>query len=87
MEEQKRLRLSHRGYHSHLATLTTSLDELTKQCKEQPPEEDDIIVLTSLLEQFTCKKEVLHTLDEKLAQLTEEKDLEAEILESEELQN
>lgn len=40
-----------------------------------------------MLEQFTRKKEILHALDEKLAQLTDEKDLEAEILESEELQN
>lgn len=87
MEEQKRLRLSRWGYRSHLATLTTSLTELTQRCKEQSPGEEDIIILTSLLEQFTRKKEILHALDEKLAQLTDEKDLEAEILESEELQN
>ena len=87
MEEQKRLRLSRRGYRAHLATLTTSLSELTERCKGQPLEEDDVIALTSLLEQFTRKKEILHALDEKLTLLTEEKDLEAEILESEELQN
>ena len=64
------------------------LNYVTERCKENPPEEDDdIIILTSLLKQFTCKKEILHALDKKLAQLTEEKDLEAEILKSEELQN
>ena len=70
----------------HLATLTTSLTELTERCKEQPPGEEDIVTLTSLLEQLNRKKEILNGLDEKIAGLTDEKDLEAEIVESEEMQ-
>ena len=87
MEELKRFRLSRRGFRAHLATLTTSLTELTERCKEHPPGEEDIVTLTSLLEQLNRKKEILNGLDEKIAGLTDEKDLEAEIVESEEIQS
>ena len=75
MEELKRFRLSRRGFRAHLATLTTSLTELTERCKEHPPGEEDIVTLTSLLEQLNRKKEILNGLDEKIARLTDEKDL------------
>ena len=68
----------------HLATLTTSHTELSERCKEYPPGEEDIVTLTSLLEQLNRTKEILNGLDEKIAGLTDEKDLEAEIVESEE---
>ena len=87
MEKLKRLRLSRQGFNAHLATPTTSLTELTEQCKEDPPGEEDIITLTSLLEQLNCKKEILIGLDEKMAQLIDEKDLKAEIVESEDIQS
>ena len=87
MEELKRFRLSHRGFRAHLATLTTSLTELTERCKEHPPGEEDIVTLTSLLEQLNRKKEILNGLHEKIAGLTDLKDLEAEIVESEETQS
>ena len=86
-EDQKRLRLSRRGFRAHLATLTTSLNELSGRSKEHPLEEDDVIALTSLLEQLTRKKQILSDLDEKIVALVDEKDLEAEIVESEELQS
>ena len=87
MEELKRFQLSRRGFRAHLATLTTSLTELTERCKENPPGEEDIVILTSLLEQLDRKKEILNGLDEKIAGLTDEKDLEAEIVKSEETQS
>ena len=39
------------------------------------------------MEQLNCKKEILIRLDEKIAQLVDEKDLEAEIVESADIQS
>ena len=78
-EELKRLRLSRRGFRAHLATLTTSLTEIRERCKEHPPEQDDIVSLSNLLEQFNHKKELIGALGEKILMLTKEKDLETEL--------
>ena len=86
IEELKQFRLPHQGFCAHLSTLITSLAELTEWCKEHPPGEKDIVTLTILLEQLDWKKKILNGLDEKIAQLTGEKDLEAEIVVSEETQ-
>ena len=83
-EELKRLRLSRRGFRAHLATLTTSLTEIRERCKEHPLQEDDTVTLSNLLEQFNRKKEIISGLDTKILELIDEKDLEAEIVESEE---
>jgi len=42
-------------------------------------EEEDTITLSNL---FNCKKEIISGLDEKIIALTDEKDLEVEIVES-----
>ena len=81
-EELKQLRLSRRGFRAHLATLTTSLTEITEWYKEHPLEEEDTLTLSNLLEQFNHKKDIITGLDEKIIALTDEKDLEAEIVES-----
>jgi len=47
-------------------------------------EEEDTLTLSNLLEQFNHKKDIITGLDEKIIALTDEKDLEAEIVESEE---
>ena len=76
-----------RGFRTHLATLTTSLTEILERCKEHPLEEEDTVNLSNLLEQFNRKKEIISGLDEKILALTDEKDLEAEIVKSEEAIN
>jgi len=72
------------GFCAYLATLTTTLTELTERCKGHPPQEEDTTTLSNLLEQFNRKKEIISGLDEKILAFTDEKDLEVEIVESEE---
>ena len=84
-EEIARLQASRRGHKSHLKKVLNKANELLKV----EPSKADEIALTTLkttLEQLTRKQQLVRELDEKIsAKITDPKQLETEIYESEEL--
>ena len=85
MEDIARLQASRRGHKSHLSKVLNKASEILKV----EPSKADEIALTTLkttLEQLTRKQQLVRELDERIAEkITDEKQLEAEIYESEEL--
>ena len=87
MEEIKRLRSSRRGFRAHLSKIVTGIQKIVEQDPSLPLSESDVASLSDFREQLKRKKEILIDLDAKIANLTEREDeLEAEIFESEEIQ-
>ena len=79
MEELQRLKTSRRGYRAHTTKLLTGIAELTSDTTDTPAEE-----LTFTIEQLERKHTILEDLDARIAPLiTNETDLETEIIESE----
>ncbi|CAB4000038.1 Hypothetical predicted protein, partial [Paramuricea clavata] len=85
MEEIARPQASRRGHKSHLSKVLNKASEILKV----EPSKADEIALTTLktpLEQLTRKQQLVRELDEKIAaKITDPKQLETEIYESEEL--
>jgi len=86
MKKIKRLNLSRRGYHSHLKRLLASAGEILDRGNDKS-EVDSITKLTDLIEQFDRKRNILVDLDKQIAAGISDDDLEAELLESEEIQS
>jgi len=86
MEEIKRLTLSRRGYRSHLKRLFASAGEILDRGNDKS-EADAMTKLTDLIEQLDRKRNILVDLDKQIAAGISDDDLEAEILESEEIQS
>lgn len=85
--DAKRLILSRRGYRSHLTKLLSTAGEILERCKNQSSETDDIPKIADLIEQLGRKKTILLDLDKQISTGIGDDDLEAEILESEEIQS
>ena len=87
MEPIKRHRLSRRGYRGHLTKLlAASTDIIGKEPSELT--ESDFVSLVDWQKQLDRKKEILTDVDAKIiALVVEENELEAEILETEEIQD
>ncbi|CAB3978346.1 Hypothetical predicted protein [Paramuricea clavata] len=85
MEEIARLQASPRGHKSHLSKVLNKASEILKV----EPSKADKIALTTLkttLEQLTWKQQLVRELDKKIAaKITDPKQLETEIYESEQL--
>ena len=77
---------SRRGYRAHLKRLFTTINELMEQCITTDPEEEDVDALTELLTQLERKKAILTDLDTRIMSIINEDKVEAEVLESNDLQ-
>ena len=75
------------GYRSHLTKLLNTAGEIVERCKNQPSETDDIPKIADLIEQLDRKKTIFLDLDKQISAGISDDDLEAEILESEEIQS
>jgi len=74
------------GYRAHLKCLFTTISELMERCNTTDPEEEDVDALTELLTQLERKKAILTDLDTRIMSIINEGEVEAEVLESEDLQ-
>ena len=83
--ELKRLLQSRRGYKAHLTRLFTATTELLERCNSSTPNEDDLDTLVELISQLERKKGILADLDKQISAAIDEEELEAEVLEAEEL--
>ena len=86
MEDVQRLIRSRRGYRSHLERLFRTAGEIIERCDNDSPETEDSAKLAKLIEQLERKKTILIDLDRQISVKVSDDDLEAEILESEDLQ-
>ena len=87
MEDIKHLINSHRGYRSHLKRLLNTAGEMMEQCSNNTSEMDDATSLTDLIEQLEQIRTILVDLDRQISAGASDDNLEAEILESEEIQS
>ena len=86
MEENQRVKGSRAAYRSHVMRTFRKIDEIME--KEDPLPDPQVAKLTSMLEQLTQKKEVLYQLNTQVAAAIQiPSELEAEILEAEEIQD
>ena len=86
MEENQRVKGSRAAYRSHVTRTFRKIDEIME--KEDPLPDPQVAKLTSMLEQLTQKKEVLYQLNTQVAAAIQiPSELEAEILEAEEIQD
>ena len=70
----------------HLNKLIAKTDEIL--AKETPPNQTELVSLENLLHQIRAKEEVLSALDQRILNAIEtEEDLEAEVIESEDLKS
>ena len=85
MEEIQRLQASRRGHKSHLTKVLNKANEILKIDHSQA-NQMALTTLETALEQLTKKQQLIQSLDEKIAaKITDSKELETEIYESEEL--
>ncbi len=85
MEEIQRLQASRRGHKSHLTKVLNKANEILKIDHSQA-NQMALTTLETALEQLTKKQQLIPSLDEKIAaKITDSKELETEIYESEEL--
>ena len=85
MEDIQCAKGSHAAYRSHVTHTFRKIDEIME--KEDPLPDPQVVKLTSMLEQLTQKKEVLQQLNMQVAAAIQTpNELEAEILEAEEIQ-
>ena len=89
MEDVKRLINSRRGYRSHLKRLHSTAGETIERYSNSTSEIDDVNSLAYLIEQLQLerKRTILVDLDRQVSAGVSDDDLEAEILESEEIQS
>ena len=87
MEDVKRLINSRRGYRSHLKRLIGTAGETIERCSNNTSEMDDATSLADLIEQLERKRTILVDLDKQISAGISDDDLEAEVLESEEIQS
>jgi glycine cleavage system regulatory protein len=84
MEEIARLQASRRGHKSHLTKVLNKASEILK-VESSKADEIALTTLKTTLEQLTRKQQLVRELDEKIAaKITDPKELEVEIYESEE---
>ena len=87
MEEIKRFHSSRRGFRAHLSRIVDSIQRIVQREPSSPLSDADIASLSDFREQLMRKKEILVDLDAKIANfINKEDELEAEIFESEEIQ-
>ena len=82
----RRLVQSRRGNRANLKRLFTTINELMERCNATDPEEEDAGALTELLTQLERKKAIITDLDTWIVSTINEDKVEAEVLESEDLQ-
>ena len=87
MEDVKHLINSCRGYRLHLKRLLNTAGEMMERCSNGTSEMDDTTCLTDLIEQLKQKRTILVDLDRQISAGVSDDNLEAEILESEEIQS
>ena len=78
----KCLKISHHGYRLHLTKLLSTAGEIMERCKKT----DDMPKIANLIEQLGWKKTILLDLDKQISTGIGADDIEAEILESDEIQ-
>ena len=83
MAELKKLISTRRGYRAHLTILLQSLNEILNN--EQPLSEDNVATMRDLHEQLQRKHKLISGLDAKILKATNEEEIEAEILHTEEI--
>ena len=86
-DELKRLIQSRHDCRAYLKRLFTTTLELLERCNTTTPDKEDPDTLTELISQLDRKKSILADLDKEIAARINEEELEAEVLESEELQS
>ena len=87
MEDVKRLINSRRGYRSHLKWLIGTAGETIERCSNNTSGMDDTTSLADLIEQLERKRTILVDLDKQISAGISDDDLEAEVIESEEIQS
>ena len=87
MKDVKRLINSRREYRSHLKRLLSTAGETMERYSNSTSEMDDVTSLADLIEQLERKRTILVDLDRQISAGVSDDDLEAEILESEEIQS
>ena len=87
MEHVKHLINSCCGYHLYLKWLLSTTVEMMEWCSNDTYEMDDTTLLANLIEQLEWKKTIFMGLDKQIFAGISSDDLEAEILESEEMQS